>query len=494
MKNEKKIYFFNKKRSIKQKYYFLFFEFILILLKCIYVNLQPKYDHTFDFYITKIHLVIQIWDEGPENIYLMNQEFKTFPFKIVVNGREYSIYQSNLHLGRNEITLFFGVQIQSCENMFSNLINIVEVNLSDFDASKVTSMRGMFYDCVNLENIYFGNINTSSLIDMESLFQGSNITSIDLSKFETSKVTSMNSMFYNCSNLNEINFGNIDTSSLENIEFLFYGCSSLISIDISNFKISKVTSMYCLFCYCSNLENINFGNIKTYSVENMESLFEGCSKLSSINLLKFDTSNVVTMSNMFYNCYNLKYLDLLNFVTPKVSNIYSMFYNCSSLLYLNLYQFKMESPINKTDAFEQINPKVKYCIKDIETKNYLLGNDTISVCSDTCYNENNFKIDIINNTCVESCPNERYEYYNICYNRCPKGTLLNGNLCEDNLCLGNNKKILECDGETPEGYYYDKEDEIYKKCFENCRYCYGEGNETINNCKTCKENFRFFNK
>ena len=32
---------------------------------------------------------------------------------------------------------------------------------------------------------------------------------------------------------------------------------------------------------------------------------------------------------------------------------------------------------------------------------------------------------------------------------------------------------------------------IYKKCFKNCKYCYGEGNETINNCKECNDNYIF---
>ena len=34
---------------------------------------------------------------------------------------------------------------------------------------------------------------------------------------------------------------------------------------------------------------------------------------------------------------------------------------------------------------------------------------------------------------------------------------------------------------------------MYKKCFKNCKYCYGKGNETVNNCKECKENFTFIN-
>ena len=36
-------------------------------------------------------------------------------------------------------------------------------------------------------------------------------------------------------------------------------------------------------------------------------------------------------------------------------------------------------------------------------------------------------------------------------------------------------KIEECLNNTPSGYYLDNSDEIYKKCFETCKYCYGKG-------------------
>ena len=287
---------------------------------------------------------------------------------------------------------------------------------------------------------------------------------------------------------------------------LFYGCKSLKSIDLSNFDNSKVTNMNCLFCGCSNLIEINFGKINTSSVKNMEGLFAYCTSLTSIDLSNFDTSNVETMEAMFYYCYNLKYLDLSNFITPKVTTIYKMFYYCSSLIYLNLFQFQMNSPVNKSYAFDKIYENVKYCINDTETKNYLLGNNTISICSDTCYNENNLKIDKINNICVESCLNKGYEYNSICDEKCPKGTLINGNLCEDNKCVRNEDYYCSfyyyceyfnyyyCHYHDPEGYYLDIDDGIYKKCYETCKFCNGKGNETINNCIECKYGYTFLNE
>ena len=76
----------------------------------------------------------------------------------------------NLEDNINNITIIFDDDINSCENMFKDLLNIKEVDLSNFDASKVTSMLSMFNGCNYLEKITFGNINTYSLQNMEYFF------------------------------------------------------------------------------------------------------------------------------------------------------------------------------------------------------------------------------------------------------------------------------------------------------------------------------------
>jgi surface protein len=51
-------------------------------------------------------------------------------------------------------------------------------------------------------------------------------------------------MFRDCKNLETINFGNINTSLVENMKSVFYGCSKLTSIDLSKFDTSEVTTFY----------------------------------------------------------------------------------------------------------------------------------------------------------------------------------------------------------------------------------------------------------
>ena len=70
----------------------------------------------------------------------------------------------------NNVTLVFEDEINSLENMFYGLINLIKIDLSKFDTSKVTSMKSMFRECENLIQINFGEIETSSVTDMSYLF------------------------------------------------------------------------------------------------------------------------------------------------------------------------------------------------------------------------------------------------------------------------------------------------------------------------------------
>ena len=54
--------------------------------------------------------------------------------------------------------------------MFKGLTNIIEIDLSNLDTSKVTNMSYMFVVCSDLGKINFGNINTSLVNNMENLF------------------------------------------------------------------------------------------------------------------------------------------------------------------------------------------------------------------------------------------------------------------------------------------------------------------------------------
>ena len=402
---------------------------------------------------------------------------------------------------------FTNLNLSSIKDMgylFYDCKSLTSIDFTNLDLSQIISMKEMFYSYKNVQKINFRNLNLSSLKTMTSLFYAfRNLISVDFKNLDLSQVTSMKEMFDSCTNLQKVNFGNNNISSLNIMDYLFYDCKSLTSVDFTNLDLSSVTSIKGMFYYCINLRKVNFENNNISSLQNMDSLFRSCYNLEFIDLSNFDTSKVTTMYRMFYNCSKLKYLDLSNFQTPKINSIQDMFSDCSSLIYVNFYSLVVEDEtlISLIDlSGEGIYPLcertpsyIKFCINDNELSRKLLKYKA-SYCSDICFKKNR-KIDIYNNTCTDSCIKNgiKYEMNNICYTKCPKGSLVNNNICLDINCENNNYTSVECLSKIPLNYYYDPIDELFLKCFDSCKTCNGEGNESYHNCKECKTNFAFLN-
>ena len=109
------------------------------------------------------------------------------------------------------------------------------------------------------------------------------------------------------------------------------GASKAKIIDVSHFDTSKVTNMYTMFCSCSSVKKLDVSNFDTKNVALMDYMFCGCRSLTSLDVSNFDTSKVATMYAMFNGCRSLTSLDVSNFDTSKVTYMNYMFSGCTSL-------------------------------------------------------------------------------------------------------------------------------------------------------------------
>ena len=186
------------------------------------------------------------------------------------------------------------------------------------DTSQVTDMSYMFYNCKVLTSVSL--LDTGEVTNMANMFRGCTSLTTILS-LNTSEVTSMTNMFSSCSSLTSIPL--LDTSNVTNISHMFSNCSLLTSIPLLN--TSNVTNMSSMFYYCSSLTTIPLLN--TSNVTSMASMFYNCTSLISIPLLS--TSKVTNMNNLFNGCSSLTSIPLLN--TSKVTSMSSVFNGCTSL-------------------------------------------------------------------------------------------------------------------------------------------------------------------
>ena len=225
--------------------------------------------------------------------------------------------------------------------MFYYMQWLTWLDVSRWNTSNVTSMRSMFNQCSNLKWLDVSRWNTSNVTNMRCMFQNcSSLTWLEISNWNTSSVTDMSYLFNECSSLTWLEISNWNTSSVTDMSYLFNECSSLMSLEISNWNTSSVTNMSSMFSGCISLENLDIGNWNTSSVTGMNSLFSKCNNLKSLDLSKWDTSSVTNMATMFYDCSNLEVIYAGTwFVTNSVTGHGNMFFNNRKLAWWNGTKF-----------------------------------------------------------------------------------------------------------------------------------------------------------
>ena len=190
-------------------------------------------------------------------------------------------------------------------NMFKD-VNLTTIDLSGLDSSKVTDMSYMFANLKGTTFVDLSKLDTSSATTMVGMFTGIGHSGLDLSTFDTSNVVNMSGMFSHSETLEEVNLSSFNTSKVTDMSNMFNGSSMLTGLDLNNFNTSKVTNMSGMFAGCSKVETINLSSFDTSKVTDMTSMFENCTKLETIyasNL--WDMTGVQNSDDMFKGDENL---------------------------------------------------------------------------------------------------------------------------------------------------------------------------------------------
>ena len=273
----------SKKSIIFTKRESIFDDLIIFLLISIIFKLSFQNSITYQDSI----ITLKVSGNGDQNV--INDGRK--PNEIWIDERQKSVaYRYNLN-PTNIVKLKWTKDIISCDSMFEGCNSIVEINFTNFDATKCPSITSMFRSCHSLR-------------------------SLDLSGFITSCILNcMSDMFYDCKSLISLNLSTFNTSEVTNFGHMLYNCESLEWVDVSNFKTEKVTCFDNMFNGCKNLTSVNLSNFYTSKMTNMQNMFYGCESLKIIDFPNLDITSVTdnnNLKNVFFNCKNLEYINIKN--------------------------------------------------------------------------------------------------------------------------------------------------------------------------------------
>ena len=196
--------------------------------------------------------------------------------------------------------------------LFGFLTNLISFDFRGFDTSNVTDMSYMFYQCSDLQYLNLSGLDTSKVTDMRCVFWGcKSLTNLDLRGLNMSNVTDMGYMFNECG-AKTVNLSGIDMSNVTNMSGMFFFCHNLTNLYMSGTKTPKVTKMNDMFYQCKSLTSLDLRGINTSKVTDMSAMFSGCEKLKYLDLGDFDASSIKNAEYMLSGCNALEIL-----ITPK---------------------------------------------------------------------------------------------------------------------------------------------------------------------------------
>lgn len=234
--------------------------------------------------------------------------------------------------------------------MFDNDTNLKEIiGYENWNMNNVYDISYIFYNCQNLNvNLNHWAINANKI---HGAFYCMNKFSIDVSKWNTSRVESIANMFQKVKLVTGLS--NWDATNFINLSGAFSSYQGNNLNEIWNWNISKVTAMDETFGWTPDLPIIDLSKWKfNVPLNTINSCFPWCEKLTEIKgLEKWDTSLVKNFSQLFMSSKNLKKINVENW---NVSNVNS-FHRCFAgigVVNLNLQNWKPVNCLNFSLMFD----------------------------------------------------------------------------------------------------------------------------------------------
>jgi len=231
--------------------------------------------------------------------------------------------------------------------MFSGASNFNQ-SIDYWDTSQVLSFVSMFQDATRFNN-GSSSISVSRMVwrttsgvttNMQSMFNNASVFNQDISGWDTSKVTNMNSMFMLAVKFNngDLSTGagskplGLNTSNVTNFSNMFLNARAF-NQSVASFDVSKATDVSGMFDSASGLGKFNNG-LSSGQTGNLNFTFNPSSLLSfasmfrnqtgfNQNISNWSTSSVTSMRSMFSGASSFNQ-DISNWDTSKVTNFYDV--------------------------------------------------------------------------------------------------------------------------------------------------------------------------
>ena len=209
----------------------------------------------------------------------------------------------------------------SNNSIFRGCSNL-DISATDYPTLSTTSLKDCFKSCISLTTPDFSSWDTSGITSMETMLEGATNFNGDITTWDTSNVTKFNrgntvGMFSNCRVFNQ-NINSWDITGANNTVAMFSGCYRF-NQPLNNWDMSNITNANTMFSGCTDF-NQDLSNWDVSNITNFGSMFRLASNFSS-DISAWDTSKATSFNQMFAYAVNFNApIGLWN--TSLTTNIY----------------------------------------------------------------------------------------------------------------------------------------------------------------------------
>ncbi|MDF7664468.1 BspA family leucine-rich repeat surface protein [Bifidobacterium sp. ESL0763] len=246
------------------------------------------------------------------------------------------------------------------KNMNSQLTSI---NVTGWDTSKAPSLSYMFSGCVKLTNLEgVSEWDTASVRDASDVFANCRkLSTLDLSRWNVSNMSDISDMFQN--------FGQDVSNAADVVD--------LSSIEGWQFSKSSDVTVYGLFDGCA-AKTLPVAGWDTSQFTSGVYMFRNMPNLTTVDVSKWDTGNMGDTGGTFENDPKLESVDISNWKTSKNWGAEEMFKGDTSLTSVGSLAHKPGSQVWDTHNFLNTQSMFQDCpkLKSLDLSGWDLGDVT----------------------------------------------------------------------------------------------------------------------
>ena len=209
-------------------------------------------------------------------------------------------------LNRLKIENFDTSNVIDFSYMFYSCKSLSILDLSNFNTEKGVYMQNLFQKCNNLKSLDVSKFNTENVINISHLFDGcESLNELKISDWNIPNLKDTSYMFKNCISLFNLDLSNVKLSSqLIDMSYMFYNLlpGEFASLDLSGFDTSKITNMKGMFEGIQYLRILNLSNFDISKVDNISKMLYDMEDITFLDLTGFNFENIEDdQINEFFN-------------------------------------------------------------------------------------------------------------------------------------------------------------------------------------------------